>query len=109
MKPWERSLWHLYDCTDYAANLAMLPTVAYAGEIDGQKQASDMMEKAMAAEGLKMERRSGRRRGISMSRRRGSSWIGGWRRFARWGGIRCRITSASRRGRCDTTTCSGSN
>jgi hypothetical protein len=63
MKPWERSLWHLYDCTDYAANLAMLPTIAYAGEIDGQKQASDMMEKAMAAEGLKMERLIGPKTG----------------------------------------------
>jgi dienelactone hydrolase len=56
MAPWQRALWHLYDCTDWAANLAMLPTVAYAGEFDGQKQASDMMEKAMAAEGLKLER-----------------------------------------------------
>ncbi|MEZ0263577.1 MAG: prolyl oligopeptidase family serine peptidase, partial [Phycisphaerae bacterium] len=33
MQPWERSLWHWYDCTDYVENLAMLPTVAYAGEI----------------------------------------------------------------------------
>jgi hypothetical protein len=56
MKPWQRALWHLYDCTDYAENLAMLPTVAYAGELDGQKQASDMMDKAMTAVGLKMER-----------------------------------------------------
>jgi dienelactone hydrolase len=63
MKPWERSLWHLYDCTDWAANLAMLPTIAYAGENDGQKQASDMMEKAMAAEGLKMERLIGPKTG----------------------------------------------
>ncbi|HEY7120528.1 MAG TPA: prolyl oligopeptidase family serine peptidase [Tepidisphaeraceae bacterium] len=56
MAPWERALWHMYDCTDWAANLAMLPTIAYAGELDGQKQASDMMEKAMAGEGLKLER-----------------------------------------------------
>ncbi|MDB5320185.1 MAG: alpha/beta hydrolase: peptidase or carbohydrate esterase [Phycisphaerales bacterium] len=63
MKPWQKSLWHLYDCTDSAANIAMLPTVAYAGEIDGQKQASDMMEKAMAAEGLKMERLIGPKTG----------------------------------------------
>lgn len=55
--PWyEQTLWHWYDCTDYAVNLFNLPTVAYAGEIDKQKQASDMMEKAMAAEGLKLER-----------------------------------------------------
>ena len=56
MAPWQKALWHLYDCTDWAANLSMLPTVAYAGELDGQKQASDVMEKAMAAEGLKLER-----------------------------------------------------
>jgi dienelactone hydrolase len=55
MAPWQRALWHLYDCTDYAANLHNLPTVAYSGELDGQKQAADMMEKAMAAEGLKLE------------------------------------------------------
>src|SRR5260221_271154 len=41
----------------------MPPTIAYAGEIDGQKQASDMMEKAMAAEGLKMERLIGPKTG----------------------------------------------
>src|SRR5258706_15946758 len=63
MKPWQKSLWHLYDCTDYAINLAILPTVAYAGEIDGQKQASNMMDKAMSAEGLKMERLIGPKTG----------------------------------------------
>jgi hypothetical protein len=55
--PWyERKLWHLYDCTDYAANLFNLPTIAYAGELDGQKQASDVMEEAMKGEGLTLER-----------------------------------------------------
>jgi len=55
--PWyERVLWHLYDCTDYAVNLAQLPTIAYAGEIDPQKQSSDIMMSAMAAEGLKLNR-----------------------------------------------------
>ena len=49
-------LWHWYDCTDYAANLYNLPTIAYAGELDTQKQASDIMMKAMEAEGLKLER-----------------------------------------------------
>ena len=63
MTPWQRALWHLYDCTDYAANLAMLPTVAYNGDIDGQKQAADMMEKAMAEEGLKLERLIGPKTG----------------------------------------------
>jgi len=40
---YERKLWHLYDCTDYALNLYNLPTVAYSGEIDSQKQAADVM------------------------------------------------------------------
>jgi hypothetical protein len=58
--PWyERKLWHWYDCTDYAANLFNLPTIAYAGELDPQKQASDVMEEAMNAEGLPLERLTG--------------------------------------------------
>jgi hypothetical protein len=51
---YEQKLWHMYDCTDYAVNLFNCLTVAYSGEIDKQKQAADMMEKAMAAEGLKL-------------------------------------------------------
>src|SRR5262249_19192786 len=43
-------LWHLYDCTDYAANLYNCPTVAYSGEIDKQKQAADIMAEAMKKE-----------------------------------------------------------
>ncbi|MBI1348479.1 hypothetical protein GC163_19570 [bacterium] len=49
---YEEKLWRMYDCTDYAANLAFLPTVAYSGEIDSQKQAADIMEVALKAEGL---------------------------------------------------------
>jgi hypothetical protein len=49
---WEQKLLHWYDCTDYAANLFNLPTIAYSGEIDKQKQAADMMEAAMKKEGL---------------------------------------------------------
>src|SRR5437667_3202885 len=52
--PWEKKLWHLYDCTDYAVNLFNCPTVAYSGEIDSQKQAADIMGKALAAEGIEM-------------------------------------------------------
>ena len=48
----EQKLWHMYDCTDYAVNLFNLPTVAYSGEKDSQKQAADMMEAAMKKEGL---------------------------------------------------------
>jgi pimeloyl-ACP methyl ester carboxylesterase len=49
---WEEKLFHWYDATDYAVNLFNCPTVAYSGEIDKQKQAADMMAKAMANEGL---------------------------------------------------------
>ncbi len=51
---YERKLWHLYDCTDYALNLFNCPTVAYSGEIDKQKQAADVMARALAAEGLSL-------------------------------------------------------
>jgi hypothetical protein len=55
--PWyESALYHLYNATDHAANFANYPVIAYAGEKDGQKQAGDVMEEAMAAEGLKLER-----------------------------------------------------
>lgn len=53
---YEKKLWHVYDCTDYAANLFNGRTIAYSGELDGQKQAADIMEKYMAEEGLKLER-----------------------------------------------------
>src|SRR5207302_9617824 len=49
---YERKLWHLYDCTDWAVNLANCPTVAYSGEKDSQKQAADVMARALAAEGM---------------------------------------------------------
>ena len=54
LKPtwYEKQLWHLYDCTDWAANLNHLPTVAYSGELDIQKQAADIMEVALAKEYL---------------------------------------------------------
>ncbi len=53
---WEQTLWHLYDATDYAANLRNLPIVAYHGEIDPQRQSSDVMDHAMAEEGLRLIR-----------------------------------------------------
>lgn len=53
---WEQKLFHLYDATDYAINLFNTPLVAYNGENDGQKQAADMMEQAMEAEGLRLLR-----------------------------------------------------
>jgi pimeloyl-ACP methyl ester carboxylesterase len=56
LKPsdYEQTLWHLYDCTDYALNLFNLPTVAYSGEIDSQKQAADMMAAALKKEGIEL-------------------------------------------------------
>ncbi len=48
----ERALWHWYDCTDYAINLFNCPTVAYSGETDKQRQAADIMAKALAEEGM---------------------------------------------------------
>ena len=51
---YERKLWHWYDCTDYALNLANLPTVAYSGEKDSQKQAADVMAAALLKEGIEL-------------------------------------------------------
>jgi len=52
--PFERKLWHWYDATDYAVNFSNCPTIAYSGELDPQKQAADLMAKAMAEEGLEL-------------------------------------------------------
>jgi pimeloyl-ACP methyl ester carboxylesterase len=52
---WEKKLWHLYDCNDWAINLTHCPTVAYSGDKDPQKQAADVMARAMAAEGITLE------------------------------------------------------
>ena len=51
---WQKKLWRLYNATDYAANLYNVPVVAYSGEDDGQKQAADIMAKALEAEGMQM-------------------------------------------------------
>ena len=44
---YEKKLLHWYDCTDWAENLFHCPTVAYSGEKDSQKQASDIMAIAL--------------------------------------------------------------
>jgi hypothetical protein len=49
---YERALWQWYDATDYALNLFHCPTIAYSGELDKQRQAADVMEEALRAEGL---------------------------------------------------------
>lgn len=50
----EQTLWHLYNATDYAANLFNLPTVAYSGEIDRQIQAANVMAREMKKEDLEL-------------------------------------------------------
>jgi hypothetical protein len=56
LKPlwWEKTLWQMYDCPDWVNNLRQLPTVAYSGELDSQKQAADIMEAAMQAAGMQL-------------------------------------------------------
>lgn len=56
---WEQTLWRWYDATGYAGNLFQVPTFAYAGELDPQRQAGEVMAAAMAAEGLALERHVG--------------------------------------------------
>ena len=51
---YQQALYHLYDATDYAANLLQCPTVVYSGAIDGQKQAADVMDEALRAEDVRL-------------------------------------------------------
>jgi pimeloyl-ACP methyl ester carboxylesterase len=60
---YQKKLWHLYDCTDYALNLFNCPTVAYSGERDRQKQAADMMAKALEKEDIELVHIIGARAG----------------------------------------------
>jgi hypothetical protein len=48
----QKMLWQLYDCPPWAANLQNLPTIAYSGEIDRQKQAADVMESELKKHGI---------------------------------------------------------
>jgi pimeloyl-ACP methyl ester carboxylesterase len=58
--PWyEAALYKLYNATDHAENFFNCKTISYAGDKDGQKQAGDVMEEAMAKIGLKLERFTG--------------------------------------------------
>ena len=49
---YQRKLLHWYDCPDWTNNLRNVPTVAYSGEIDSQKQAADVMEAAYKLRGM---------------------------------------------------------
>lgn len=54
--PWEQRLWRFHECPGIAANFFNLPTLAYTGELDAQKEASELMAAAFAREGLTLER-----------------------------------------------------
>jgi pimeloyl-ACP methyl ester carboxylesterase len=51
---YEQRLWRMYNSSDYALNLFNLPTIAYSGEIDSQKQAADVMAREMKKVGLQL-------------------------------------------------------
>jgi hypothetical protein len=51
---YEQKLWKLYDSPFYTFNYHNLPLVAYSGEKDSQKQAADVMEKALKEAGINM-------------------------------------------------------
>jgi dienelactone hydrolase len=51
---WEQRLWQMHDCPGWAINLRHCPTIAYSGELDAQKQAADIMERALADEGIEL-------------------------------------------------------
>lgn len=48
LKPYwfEEKLWTMHDCPVWVRNLQIVPTIAYSGELDKQKQAADIMAKA---------------------------------------------------------------
>jgi dienelactone hydrolase len=51
---WEAKLWQLYDAPPYVENFRNVPVVAYSGEKDRQKQAADVMEKALSTAGIQL-------------------------------------------------------
>ncbi len=51
---WEQKLWNLYDPLACPINFVNTSLIAYSGEIDAQKAAADLMEAALAKEGIKM-------------------------------------------------------
>jgi len=51
---YEEKLWRMYDCPGYTVNLGQLPTIAYSGDMDIQKQAADLMAAAHELEGMQL-------------------------------------------------------
>ncbi len=62
---YEKKLWHMYNASEVAGNIFNLPTVAYSGEIDSQKQAADVMAREMKKEGLELNHLIGPKTGHS--------------------------------------------
>lgn len=52
--PWEARLWLLTDVPPVVRNLLNLPAIAYSGEVDRQRAASEIMVEALAAEGREL-------------------------------------------------------
>jgi len=48
----QRQLWSLYDCPAVVRNLTNLPTIAYSGGMDRQKEAADIMTEAATKAGF---------------------------------------------------------
>jgi len=57
--PWESRLWLLTDVPPVARNLLNLPVIAYSGEKDGQRAASEIMVATLAAEGREIPHQIG--------------------------------------------------
>jgi len=56
---WESRLWLLTDVPPVARNLLNLPVIAYSGEKDGQRAASEIMVATLAAEGREIPHQIG--------------------------------------------------
>jgi hypothetical protein len=54
--PWQFTLFHYYNATDVAGNIAMVPTFSYVGEKDGHRFSHDAMAAACARDGVPLRR-----------------------------------------------------
>ena len=53
---WQFTLFHYYNATDVAGNIAMVPTFSYVGEKDGHRFSHDAMAAACARDGVPLRR-----------------------------------------------------
>ncbi len=49
---YQKRLLHWYDCPDWTNNLRNVPTIAYSGEVDNQRQAAEIMAAAFRLRGM---------------------------------------------------------